>query len=58
MRSKMQDALREAFRPEFLNRIDETIVFHRLAREHLETIAEIQFRRLTARLNTTDRFGW
>jgi len=50
MRGRIMDALRQAFRPEFLNRIDETLVFHPLAREHLEKIAAIQFRYLSRRL--------
>ncbi|MBC8446464.1 MAG: ATP-dependent chaperone ClpB, partial [Chloroflexi bacterium] len=39
-------ALRAQFRPEFLNRVDEIVVFHSLTREHLEQIVEIQLRRL------------
>jgi len=50
MRAKVQVALREAFRPEFLNRIDEILVFHRLGREQLERIAQIQFENLAKRL--------
>ncbi|MDP1767707.1 MAG: ATP-dependent chaperone ClpB [Nitrospirota bacterium] len=42
--------LREHFRPEFLNRIDETVVFHPLEAEQLAKIAEIQLERLRARL--------
>lgn len=42
--------LREHFRPEFLNRIDETVVFHPLESEQLAKIAEIQLERLRARL--------
>jgi ATP-dependent Clp protease ATP-binding subunit ClpB len=38
------------FRPEFLNRIDETVVFHALDRAHIENIAKIQLRNLQARL--------
>ena len=38
------------FRPEFLNRIDETIVFHALSQEHLEQIVEIQLKGLRQRL--------
>ena len=34
------------FRPEFLNRVDEIILFHRLRREHMGTIVEIQLKRL------------
>jgi len=42
--------LRSHFRPEFLNRIDEIIVFHALGHEHLEKIVEIQLSGLRARL--------
>ena len=42
--------LRTHFRPEFLNRIDEIIVFHSLGQEHLEKIVEIQLSGLRARL--------
>jgi ATP-dependent Clp protease ATP-binding subunit ClpB len=44
------DALRDVFRPEFLNRIDETVEFHPLSREQLATIVELQLRRLRERL--------
>jgi ATP-dependent Clp protease ATP-binding subunit ClpB len=44
------DALREHFRPEFLNRIDEIIFFHALSREHMKQIIDIQLRGLTRRL--------
>jgi ATP-dependent Clp protease ATP-binding subunit ClpB len=39
------------FRPEFLNRIDETVVFHALDRRHIEQIAKIQLKGLAARLD-------
>jgi ATP-dependent Clp protease ATP-binding subunit ClpB len=39
---RLQEALRASFRPEFLNRIDETIVFHRLSKEDLAKIVDIQ----------------
>lgn len=42
--------LREHFRPEFLNRVDETVVFHPLETEQLAKIAEIQLERVRARL--------
>jgi ATP-dependent Clp protease ATP-binding subunit ClpB len=42
--------LREHFRPEFLNRVDETVVFHALETEQLAKIVEIQLERLRARL--------
>lgn len=47
---KVKEALKASFRPEFLNRIDETIIFHRLSREHLTQIADIQIEYLRARL--------
>ncbi|MCB9567908.1 MAG: ATP-dependent chaperone ClpB [Myxococcales bacterium] len=45
-----EDALRRAFRPEFLNRLDGILSFHSLRREHMMGILEIQLRRLTPRL--------
>ena len=42
--------LRNHFRPEFLNRVDETVVFHTLGREHLRGIVEIQLERFKERL--------
>ena len=44
------DAVRAHFRPEFLNRLDETIIFDRLARDDMAGIVEIQMRRLHKRL--------
>jgi ATP-dependent Clp protease ATP-binding subunit ClpB len=44
------DALREVFRPEFLNRIDEIVEFKPLSREQLAEIVELQLARLQARL--------
>jgi ATP-dependent Clp protease ATP-binding subunit ClpB len=44
------EAMREVFRPEFLNRIDEIIEFHPLSREQLGEIVELQLRRLRGRL--------
>lgn len=46
MRAKVMEALRQRFRPEFLNRIDETIIFHGLTRQQLGQIVDIQIRRL------------
>ncbi len=39
-------ALRQHFRPEFLNRVDEIVIFHGLTREHLKQIVDIQVRHL------------
>jgi ATP-dependent Clp protease ATP-binding subunit ClpB len=50
VRREVMDALRQHFRPEFLNRIDETIVFHPLGREHMGAILDIQLGRLLKRL--------
>ncbi len=50
MRALVIDELRRHFRPEFLNRIDETIVFHPLTTEHLSKIVDIQLTQLRARL--------
>ena len=46
--------LKEHFRPEFLNRIDETVVFHALDANHIEAIAGIQLKVLQARLQKMD----
>jgi ATP-dependent Clp protease ATP-binding subunit ClpB len=46
----VMDALRAHFRPEFLNRVDEVIIFDRLSEDDLKKIVEIQLRRLTKRL--------
>jgi ATP-dependent Clp protease ATP-binding subunit ClpB len=47
---QVRDRLAQQFRPEFLNRIDEVVVFHRLTRELLAEIVGIQLRRVEARL--------
>ncbi|WP_224824949.1 ATP-dependent chaperone ClpB [Cognatishimia sp. MH4019] len=49
-RRDVMDAVRAHFRPEFLNRLDETIIFDRLAREDMAGIVDIQLQRLTSRL--------
>ncbi|MGA2594108.1 MAG: AAA family ATPase, partial [Bryobacteraceae bacterium] len=45
-RTRLLEALRSTFRPEFLNRIDDIIVFNSLSREHLAMIIDIQLRRV------------
>lgn len=50
MKTAVTEELRRHFRPEFLNRVDEIIVFHALAEEHLKEIVEIQLGRLRERL--------
>ena len=51
MERRVMEALRAQFRPEFLNRIDEIIIFNRLGREELMRIVDIQLRYLQARLS-------
>jgi ATP-dependent Clp protease ATP-binding subunit ClpB len=50
LRSRVQDALRQSFRPEFLNRIDETVIFQQLSRDQLTRIVDIQLDRVRRRL--------
>ncbi len=56
MRQRVLEAMRSHFRPEFLNRVDEIVIFHRLAKEHLREIVQIQLnhvRDLLAKRNVT-----
>jgi ATP-dependent Clp protease ATP-binding subunit ClpB len=50
MKQAVLDEMRRHFRPEFLNRVDEIIVFHALSEEHLKAIVEIQLAHLRSRL--------
>ena len=50
MKGKMLEELKKAFRPEFLNRVDEMIVFHSLEKEHLKEIVTLMTATLTKRL--------
>ncbi len=50
MKEKVNDALKTHFRPEFLNRIDETIVFHELSRDEVVQMVDLQLVRLTGQL--------
>jgi len=54
VRGKVLDAVKAAFRPEFLNRIDDIILFHRLGREHMGAIVSNQLARLGALLKERD----
>ncbi len=54
MKSRVQGELKKIFRPELLNRIDETIVFHKLQREDMRNIIEIQIQRLRQQLIERD----
>ncbi len=50
VRDKVMERVRKAFRPEFLNRLDEIILFHRLNIDNMDSIANIQLEKLQARL--------
>jgi ATP-dependent Clp protease ATP-binding subunit ClpB len=50
LKDKLMDVLRHTFRPEFLNRVDETVIFKSLGRDQLAQIVEIQLRDLRKRL--------
>lgn len=50
MKGKVMEELKKAFRPEFLNRIDETIVFHSLEKKHIKEIVHLMVNSLTKRL--------
>jgi ATP-dependent Clp protease ATP-binding subunit ClpC len=51
MKGKVMEELKKAFRPEFLNRIDEIIVFHALEKKHLKEIVTLMSEQLIKRLN-------
>jgi ATP-dependent Clp protease ATP-binding subunit ClpB len=54
LRERVMVDVRSHFRPEFLNRIDETVIFERLAAEQLRAIVDVQLARLHARLTERD----
>jgi ATP-dependent Clp protease ATP-binding subunit ClpC len=54
VRGKVLDAVKAAFRPEFLNRVDDIILFHRLGREHMGAIVTNQLGRLSTLLKDRD----
>ncbi|AZZ97644.1 ATP-dependent chaperone ClpB [Pseudoalteromonas sp. R3] len=51
LKQRVMDVLVTQFRPEFINRIDETVVFHPLINEHIKQIADIQLSKLRQRLH-------
>jgi ATP-dependent Clp protease ATP-binding subunit ClpB len=51
MRSKVMETLKESFKPEFLNRIDEVVIYHALPLERIKQIIDIQIRELEGRLS-------
>lgn len=54
MKEKMMDALKQQFRPEFINRIDDIIVFHKLTQEDTIQIAELMLKGIAKRLEDRD----
>ena len=54
MKVAVMEVVASHFRPEFINRIDETVVFHALGKEHMQGIANIQLQRLRKRLGERD----
>jgi ATP-dependent Clp protease ATP-binding subunit ClpC len=54
MKDKVMEELKRSFRPEFLNRIDEVIVFRSLSREHVKAIVDLMIRRVEGQLKSKD----
>jgi len=54
MKTTLEDAVKRVFNPEFLNRVDDTIVFHNLEREHIASIIEIQLAEIVKRMSQLD----
>lgn len=54
MKERIMGELRKTFKPEFLNRIDEIIVFHPLAREHIKEVVKLMLREVNKRLQEQD----
>jgi len=50
LKKKIQEIIGNYFRPEFLNRVDETVIFHSLEKDHVKSIAKLQLQRLANRL--------
>jgi ATP-dependent Clp protease ATP-binding subunit ClpC len=54
MKNKVNEELRRTFRPEFLNRVDETIVFHSLTQEHIREIVNLMLKEVAARMKENE----
>jgi ATP-dependent Clp protease ATP-binding subunit ClpC len=54
MKDKVMDELKKSFRPEFLNRIDEVIVFHSLSRDNVKNIVDLMMKRVREQLKAKD----
>jgi ATP-dependent Clp protease ATP-binding subunit ClpC len=54
MKERVQEELKHGFRPEFLNRIDEVIVFHELSRDEVVSIVDLMIKRVATQLESQD----
>src|SRR3954467_12986733 len=54
MKIKVQDELKQHFRPEFLNRVDDTIVFHQLSEDNIVAIVDLMISRVDAQMKNRD----
>ena len=54
MKAAVMEVVGSHFRPEFINRVDDSIVFHPLGKEHIREIADIQLGELRKRLHEQD----
>ncbi len=54
MKERVQEELKHGFRPEFLNRIDEIIVFHELSRDEVKSIVDLMIKRVASQLESQD----
>jgi ATP-dependent Clp protease ATP-binding subunit ClpC len=54
MKTKVQDELKQHFRPEFLNRVDDTIVFHQLSEDNIVEIVDLMIGRVDAQMKNRD----
>ncbi|MEB2325037.1 MAG: hypothetical protein OZ921_21155, partial [Sorangiineae bacterium] len=57
-REHIMAAVRAAFKPEFINRLDDVVVFHSLTEDQLEQIVDIQLEQLAGRLAARRRSAW
>lgn len=56
MKERVMEVVKNHFRPEFLNRVDESVVFHPLGQSHIQNIAAIQLEALSKRLESKEYF--
>jgi ATP-dependent Clp protease ATP-binding subunit ClpC len=54
MKNKVSEELKQHFRPEFLNRVDDVIVFHQLSEDHIVEIVDLMISRVDAQMKNRD----